>query len=132
MSTQIEFTDRYGGRAPAWIRGCHGDREAMGFYPTKDQSEWPAGTRALGIPEDDGTPDDGWRFVKCASCSGTGHVSWLVSVARIPRWIWRGLKFGKQAMRRDFSPPEFTVWDRFKLWMWCSFGADIGRIIRNY
>ena len=30
---QVEFTDRYGGHAPSWLRGCHGDCEAMGWVP---------------------------------------------------------------------------------------------------
>ncbi len=100
----------------------------MGFYPTKDQSEWPADVRAFGVPEEDGTPDDGWRFVKCSECKGTGRVSWLVSFARTPKWIWRGFRFTCQMIRADANPPEYTLWQRFKLCMWCSFGADLTRL----
>jgi hypothetical protein len=130
-SMDIEFTDRYGGNPPAWIRGCHGDCDSMGFYPTQDQSEWPTDARQFGTPEEDGTPDDGWRFVKCRECNGTGRVSWLVSVARIPRWIWKGIRFAQQAMGKDQVPPEYTFADRLKLWLWCSYGADLQRLRRE-
>jgi hypothetical protein len=129
--TQFEFTDRYGGNAPAWIRGCHGPCEAMGFYPTKDQSEWPAGTRAFGIPEEDGTPDDGWRFVKCPECNGAARVSWLTSIARIPRWLWRSGRFIFRAtMDRDFDP-NAPFLKRLKIAVWAGFWCDAVRIWRE-
>ena len=31
----IEFTDRYGGNPPSWLRGCHDDCEAMGYVPVE-------------------------------------------------------------------------------------------------
>ncbi len=128
----VEFTDRYGGRAPAWIRGCHGQCKAMGFYPTKDRSQWPEGTRPPGAPEEDGTPDDGWRFVTCRKCNGTGHVSWFRSIARIPLWIWKGIRFARVALDAKVNPPEWTFRKRFACWLWCSFGSDLRAIIKRY
>jgi hypothetical protein len=38
----IEFTDRYGAEGPPpWLFSCHGDCEAMGFYPEPDARHWP-------------------------------------------------------------------------------------------
>lgn len=74
--TEMVFEDRYtatGRPHPNPWTICKGDCEGMGFYPSNDPSEWPEGTRPLGTPEPDGSPDDGWRFIKCPDCRGTGR-----------------------------------------------------------
>jgi hypothetical protein len=126
---QIEFTDRYGGNCPAWIRGCHGPCEAMGFYPTQDRSKWPAGTRPVGTPEEDGTPDDGWRFVECPDCGGSGHVSWFRSIFRIPRWLWRSLRFIIRVARDSEFDPRQTFRQRLRLGIYAGFWCDFRRIV---
>ena len=103
---EIEFTDRYGGNPPSWLRGCFGDCEATGFYPicNRDKQKgdlrlnmklqepnyslwWKAHNDAL-------VHDcDGWHFVKCNDCHGFGRVSWWITIGRIPRWIIRGVRF---------------------------------------
>jgi hypothetical protein len=105
----------------------------MGWYPTQDVAEWPADARAPGTPEENGTPDDGWRFVKCPLCKGTGRVSWWISLARVPRWIVRGTKTTwRFTVDRYMIPPDWSLWQRFKLAVWCGFGSDIVAIIRRY
>lgn len=83
----VEFTDRYGGRAPSWLRGCFDQCEAMGVIPvfmrvdgTKDARP-PDETRPELITawqnahaqDGDRLEDicDGWHFVQCPSCKGT-------------------------------------------------------------
>lgn len=123
----IEFTDRYGGRTPSWLRGCFGDCEAIGYYPEDDPGLWPPGTRLAGQPEADGTPDDGWRFIKCPKCEGTGRVSWLRTLLRIPKWIYKGIKSTwnlSSDYYNDGTPKRKRIWLAFK----CSFVYDILRI----
>ena len=90
MTTQIEFTDRYGGNAPSWLRGCHGDCEAMGVVPMNGAELSDIDRTVLEHAR--GKSEDGWYFVECPSCHGTGLCSWLTTVARLPRWLWRGVR----------------------------------------
>lgn len=123
MST-IEFTDRYGGRVPSWLRGCHGKCEAMGCVPIHaDRREEP--WRALWLAAEAKAPsDDGYHFVTCPECNGTGRVPWYVSIARVPRWLWGGVRSW-----RSFPDPEMgSWWKNFKLKAWCIWGADLARL----
>ena len=43
---EIEFTDRYGGNPPSWLRGCHGHCEAMGYYPVQTFDKHPPELKA--------------------------------------------------------------------------------------
>lgn len=72
---QLEITDRYGGHWPDPATVCSGPCDGMGRYPSDDPAEWPEGTRPLGTPRSDGTPDDGWRFLVCPVCEGSGHAA---------------------------------------------------------
>ena len=149
MTTEVEFTDRYGGRAPSWLRGCHADCEAMGYVPifiasgveTKEafddglshESEPnPAYIKAWQVAhaQPHETLCDGWHFVKCPDCDGTGRVPWFVSVARVPRWLWKGVRFYGWAMNPDVSPPDWTWWMRFKNATNAAFLADLRRLRR--
>ena len=106
---EIEFTDRYGGRPPSWLRGCFGDCEATGYYPVSAHvpddapEDWaianiPALTereraeveRRIAIGQ---RQPDGWYFLMCPDCKGSGRCSWFTTVTRIPRWLWRGVCF---------------------------------------
>lgn len=109
----VEFTDRYGGHVPSWLRGCHGPCEALGWHPSRDSRE-----------------ADGWAFVPCQACQGTGRVNWLVTVSRVPRWVWKGLRFIPFAMRPDVSPPEWSAWKRFTVAIWAAWGADLEALWR--
>lgn len=114
METQIEFTDRYGGRSPSWLRACHGQCEAMGVYPVHVDAHAKLGEmseeefrKSLVSPVGDltryeraevdrlviahGIAEDGWYFIRCQECRGTGRVSWLTTLARVPLWIPRAV-----------------------------------------
>lgn len=60
---ELEFRDRYGGNPPDPKTVCKGYCEGMGFYPSKDKSEWPS----YAVPD-----EIGYVFVKCKACKGTG------------------------------------------------------------
>jgi hypothetical protein len=66
------WADRYGGNLPDPATVCPGPCEGIGVYPENDPSKWPPDTRPLGAFDEDGGPDDGWRFVTCPTCGGTG------------------------------------------------------------
>lgn len=85
----VEFTDRYGGNIPSWLRGCHGDCEAMGVVPVKRGDSREPWATLWAQAERAEPSDDGWHFVRCPSCHGSGRVSWFMSVLRIPRWLYR-------------------------------------------
>ena len=92
----IEFTDRYGGNVPSWLRGCFGPCEAMGFYPVNDPelTVEPTDYERSQINERIAAgkiEPDGWYFIKCPECHGSGRCSWFTTIKRIPKWIWRGV-----------------------------------------
>lgn len=133
------YTSRYGGRLPSWLRACHGMCEAMGVYPVKGHD--PDGSAMLHLAGQPLTSDealaverriaagqresDGWYFIPCPDCHGTGRVSWAVTVLRIPRWIWKGLAFLRWGLRNDVHPPTWSFWKRFRVTLYACWGADI-------
>src|SRR3954462_11520895 len=107
----IEFTDRYGGHPPSWLRGCH-DCEAMGVIP-----EWRGPVDGEGCmvldPDDE---RDHWEFERCACCGGSGRVSAWRTALRVPRWLWRGLCFvwDMGVLRnKQYRPQEWTWQQEF-------------------
>ena len=71
MSTGIEFTDRYkalGIPYPDVKTMCLGQCEGTGWFPENDQTNplWQAAHAKK--PHE----CDGWHFVKCPDCDGTG------------------------------------------------------------
>ena len=82
MSNTFEFTDRYkatGTPYPNPETMCEGPCEGMGIYPHKlgDEDEtpqerelWQAAHDALNSHDESGC--DGWHFIKCSTCNGTG------------------------------------------------------------
>ena len=113
----VEFTDRYDGRAPSWLRGCFGDCEAMGYVPVPRERN----------PDGSINVETEWDMVKCPTCRGTGRVSWLTTVARIPRWMWKGATFMKMvAPAREMHPPSWTARQRWWLCFKCAFLYDLG------
>lgn len=132
---EIEFTDRYGGRCPSWLRGCFADCEATGVVPICNPDRQKGDLRLnIKIQEpyysmwwkehnDAGEHDcDGWHFVKCEECNGTGKTHWLITVARIPIWIIRGIKFLYQSPTIGNKRTFKDVVLAFK----CTFLADLG------
>jgi len=73
-----------------------------------------------------GTHDcDGWHFVTCGDCGGSGRVSWFVTIARIPRWVVKGVRHYGWAMQPETSPDGWTWWQRFGNYLNIAFLADI-------
>lgn len=105
----IEFTDRYGGQCPSWLTACHGQCEATGWIPTLDDSPW----------------------IRCPDCHGTGRVSLVIGVSRIPRWIWRGFAFLPWALQKDVNPPSWNLMRRLRCAVWAAWGADIAALARD-
>lgn len=81
----IEATDRYGGNYPDPATVCEGQCEGMGRFPVysakHDQGfDATAAVTTTHAAEDEAlieasgvTPGaDGWAFLKCADCEGTG------------------------------------------------------------
>lgn len=118
---QIEFTDRYGGNPPSWLRGCF-TCEAMGCYPEPPNSAYGPDS-VMNINAD----IDEWKFVPCPDCNGTGRVSWLVSILRIPRWIWKGICFVREAgLNWEMKAPWMNKWQHLILCFKCAFLVDLG------
>lgn len=81
------FTDRYAAcgvpyQDPKTV--CRGGCEGLGFYPTTCRTNprwlrahWRAVWRSLGIHL---FKCDGWHFVECERCHGTGRVAGQPSV----------------------------------------------------
>jgi len=108
---------RYGRKLPAQMRICKGGCEGMGFYPSKDQAEWPKDVRPLGTPEADGSPDDGCRFVKCPDCRGTGQRSLWESLRATPKWLVNATKFFLEHRSYSWEGHPFPKWKRY----WITF-----------
>lgn len=123
---EIEFTDRYGGRMPSWLRACHGQCEAMGAVPIKKgEREEPWAT--LWAEAETAEPtNDGWHFVTCPECHGTGRVGWLTTVLRVPIWFWKGF-----ASARELCPIKspHTSWaSHIWLVIKCAWLYDIANL----
>jgi len=103
MFENVVFTDRYGGHLPSALRVC-GDCEGMG----------------VALYDDIADP--------CPFCAGSGRVSWLQTIARVPRWIVKGLAFIRQMNRAEMHPPEWSTVKRWRVLLWCAFGADLQRL----
>lgn len=134
----IEFTDRYGGNPPSQLRGCYGPCEAMGvvpvyqaigdqsgkIVPVRDGDEDVSLVAAWHAAEAVSPSEDGWHFVPCPECHGTGRVSWFRTIARVPRWLIKGMRFTFiEAPRMDPNAPRWkTTWRGFK----CAYLVDLG------
>lgn len=77
MSDENEYTDRYkalGMPYPDPATVCRGPCEGIGCYPVKDDDP-DEQERALWLAQhaEAGRHEcDGWHFVKCPDCNGTG------------------------------------------------------------
>ena len=105
---KVEFDDRYGGYRPPW-NYCRGQCEAMGVVPVRLAFDAASDT-GMVIGEDprllsravsqhmrgEGHEDgrcDGWHFVQCPDCGGTGEISKLRALRYQPRKVWGALRF---------------------------------------
>ena len=113
----IEFTDRYSGHPPSWLRFCRGQCEGMGWYPER--------IATTGIVDDD------YGFVKCPICHGTGRCSWTQTMLRIPQWIGRGIGWcwscGPSSTMWSGHPASYLrrAWLTFKIAFLCDLGCKI-------
>lgn len=136
---QVEFTDRYEGNAPSWLRACL-QCDAMGCLPVKaharvdhfgagfdspncDLTEWQQ-SEVSRLITDGKQEADGWYFLQCQNCTGTGRVSWVRTILRIPRWIIKGTRFTFRDAPRCSDHMSYTAaaWLGFK----CAFLVDLG------
>lgn len=139
--TGIIFTDRYGGNPPSWLRGCHGECEAMGFYPEPCDAYTPTGDgchvkphnppRPCPKPNEHAQADfDGWHFLRCPDCQGTGRVPWYVSIARLPCWLAKGARFFDLMARPRYRATHMTTVEHLWLVFKCAFVYDLVRAFR--
>lgn len=71
----MEFTDRYkaaGIPYPDPETMCPGDCEGMGVVPISSDEKDPVYRALWQAAEAKEPTDDGWHFVKCPTCGGTG------------------------------------------------------------
>lgn len=135
MAMTIEFTDRYGGKPPAWLRSCL-ECEAMGWAPEQcprkpGGGSGPAPVDPCPRPDEHLQADfDGWHFLRCHECDGTGRVPWYVSLARVPRWLAKGVRFSWQMSSRQYQPPHWTYRQHIWLVFKCAFVYDLMRLVR--
>jgi hypothetical protein len=72
---EMEFTDRYqalGMPYPDPATMCAGDCEGTGVVPIKGDERDPTYRKLWQEAEAKAPADDGWHFVKCPECGGTG------------------------------------------------------------
>ena len=74
---EIEFTDRYKALGIPYPKPdimCEGECEGIGYVPVKFTMDEPWHTLWLEAEAKEPT-DDGWHFVICPDCNGTGKKS---------------------------------------------------------
>lgn len=74
--TDFDFTDRYGGNSPDPATICPGDCEGMGCYPHRegDPDTTPHEQAEIArLKAEHGPSNDGYYFVTCPDCGGTGE-----------------------------------------------------------
>lgn len=135
--TQIEFTDRYGGNPPSWLRGCFDQCEATGYVPifkplvlmSEQERKNNLGIRGDEkylldwiAAEKENPSKDNWHFLKCHSCHGTGRVSWFKTFLRIPKWILKGIHFIIYGPNMNGKLSWKDIVLKFK----CAFLVDLG------
>lgn len=122
---EVEFTDRYGGYRPPW-NYCRGGCDAMGVIPVKLTRDSASGLvmasasdRRLpmlafdqhkrGEGHEDGRCD-GWHFVQCPDCGGSGEIAWWRALRYLPGKAWRTLFFVWDHGVRSYSRPPWMTW----------------------
>lgn len=142
--TAIEFTDRYdalGIKPPPLILVCRADCDGVGVVPVfVDSEERRADRRRQGrtiwAPPEECDPrmialwdeaereaqtDDGWHFVRCPDCAGTGRQpgpTWWIVAKNLPEALRQKARFARfhlfsrQTWRMDVPHP---VWFNVRL-----------------
>lgn len=76
MKVQIEFRDRYqalGIPLPDPKTVCSGDCEGTGVVPIFEDETDPVYRQLWEKAEKEKPSNDGWHFVTCPTCNGSGH-----------------------------------------------------------
>ena len=86
------------------------DRRQAVDQPTKRPHSWEC---------------DGWHFIECEDCRGTGKVSRLWAILRIPYWFVRGCFHICEmwSQQGDIVPLRLAIW--------CCLGADWRQFCRG-
>lgn len=115
-SNEIEFVDRYGGVYPSPLTVCAGPCEGMGCYPVQGHDPLPAyfekyphmlASHVMSMHEltdyergeveqaieDDGQQEDGYYFIRCGDCGGTGKIPLWLGIWRLPKVLGRSCRF---------------------------------------
>jgi hypothetical protein len=74
----VEFTDRYEAMGIPYTNPetmCDGDCEGTGFVPIKADDNELIYRELWQKAEKENPVDDGWHFVKCPKCNGTGKLT---------------------------------------------------------
>jgi len=72
MGDVIEWKDRYNGRYPDPETVCLGPCDGMGCFPLSRNDRNPQYKKLWEEAEENKPSEDGWHFVKCPDCKGTG------------------------------------------------------------
>lgn len=83
----------------------------MGCYPDMDNWREKYGDDIDKVP-----------FLKCPDCGGTGRVSWIRTILRIPRWVVKGIGFVITGPSMGATNTPLDYWIRLKV----SFLPDLG------
>lgn len=71
IDTKMEFTSRYGKNLPDPDSMCSGDCEGTGWVPVEEGDAEYA--REWAEAEKLNPTEDGWHFVECKECGGSGR-----------------------------------------------------------
>ena len=75
MAEKIIVTDRYGDNPPDPATVCGGTCEGMGCVPIHEDETDEKWKVLWDEAEKESHADDGWHFVKCPECNGTGKCT---------------------------------------------------------
>ena len=75
MAETRVWNDRYGGKYPDPETVCKGPCDGMGCFPVYKNATKPAHIVLWEKAEYKKSSKDGWHFVKCPDCSGTGKIA---------------------------------------------------------
>lgn len=126
----VEFVDRYsacGIPEPCRWTICRGQCEGMGVVPIHRDNPSPA-WRALWLLADEEDPsdgpDDGYHFVKCPNCNGTGKrvLGWRMILLEWLHSFWYPFRYTWFSITHRFE--DWSFWTAFRKapgqfwWMW--------------